>query len=138
MEVRVGPAAVTIHSDGEFAVSDVTGEMSSTSEQGYFVSDTRLVSGYRLKLCRVRPILSNSSAVETHSARFEFTDPHLLGNDGAQISAQCLHLRLDRTIGHGIHEDYDLTNYSRQPVAVSLEVSIESDFADLFDVKSGR
>jgi glycogen debranching enzyme len=138
MEVRVGPAAVTIHSDGEFAVSDVTGEMSSTSEQGYFASDTRLVSGYRLKLCRVRPTLSNSSAVETHSARFEFTNPHLLGNDGAEISAQCLHLRLDRTIGHGVHEDYDLTNYSRRPVAVSLEVSIESDFADLFDVKSGR
>lgn len=138
MEVRVGPPGVTIHSNSEFAVSEGNGEMSSTSEQGYFVSDTRVVSGYRLKLCRVRPILSNSSAVGAHSARFEFTNPLILGTDGAEISARCLHLRLDRTIGHGIHEDYDLTNYSRRPVAVSLEVSIESDFADLFDVKSGR
>ncbi len=49
-----------------------------------------------------------------------------------------MHLRLDRTIGHGIHEDYDITNYSRRTIAASLEVSIESDFADLFDVKGGR
>lgn len=138
MEVRVGPAAVTIHSDTEFAVSEVNGEMSSTSEQGYFVSDTRLVSGYRLKLGRQRPTLSNSSAVDNHSARFELTNPVLLGTDGVEIQAHCLHLRLDRTIGHGIHEDYDLTNFSRRPISLSLEVSIESDFADLFDVKGCR
>lgn len=138
MEVRVGPAAVTIHSDTEFAVSAMNGEMSSSSEQGYFAADTRLVSGYRLKLSRQRPVLSNSSAIEAHSARFEFTNPVLLGSDGIDIPAHCLHLRLDRTIGHGIHEDYDVTNFSRRSVAASLEVSIESDFADLFDVKGGR
>lgn len=138
MEVRVGPAAVTIHSDTEFAVSEINGEMSSVEEQGYFVLDTRLVSGYRLKLCRQRPTLANSSAVNSHAARFEFTNPVLLGTDGAVIPAHSLHLRLDRTIGHGIHEDYDLTNFGRNPIAASLEISIESDFADLFDVRAGR
>ncbi|HRB01791.1 MAG TPA: glycogen debranching N-terminal domain-containing protein, partial [Ilumatobacteraceae bacterium] len=98
MEVRVGPAAVTIHSDTEFAVSELDGEMSSPREQGYFVSDTRLVSGYRLKLCRQPPTLSNAAAVANHSARFEFTNPELLGTDGVHIPARCLHLRLDRTI----------------------------------------
>ncbi len=138
MEVRVGPATVTIHSDTEFAVSEINGDMSSTSEQGYFASDTRLVSGYRLKLCRQRPTLSNSAAVDNHSARYEFTNPVLLGTDGVEIPARSLHLRLDRTIGHGIHEDYDLTNFGRRPIAASLEVDIESDFADLFDVRAGR
>jgi len=138
MEVRVGPATATIHSDTEFAVSEINGEMSSTSEQGYFACDTRLVSGYRLKLCRERPTLSNSAAVNNHSARFEFTNPVLLGTDGVEIPARSLHLRLDRTIGHGIHEDYDLTNFGRRPIAASLEISIESDFADLFDVRGGR
>ena len=138
MEVRVGPAAVTIHSDTEFAVSEINGEMSSSEEQGYLVLDTRLVSGYRLKLCRQRPTLANSSAVNSHAARFEFTNPVLIGTDGAEIPAHSLHLRLDRTIGHGIHEDYDLTNFGRNPIAASLEISIESDFADLFDVRAGR
>lgn len=129
---------MTIHDDDDFLVCEPNAEMSSTKEQGYFSADTRLVSGYRLRIGRVRPILLNSAAVKHHSARFEFTNPAILGADGAAIAEQCLHLRLDRAIGDGLHEDYDLTNYSRQPVLLELEVSLESDFADLFDVKSHR
>jgi len=138
MEVRVGPASVTIHDDDEFLVCELNGEMSSTKEQGYFAADTRLVSGYRLKLGRVRPVLCNASAVQHHSARFEFTNAASLGADGLDIPEHSLHLRLDRAIGHGLHEDYDLTNYCGRAASVELEVSLESDFADLFDVKSHR
>ncbi len=113
--------------------------MSSTDEQGYFAADTRLVSGYRLKLGRGRLVLINSAAVAHHAARFEFTNP---ATSAARTASGCprtrLHLRLDRSIGTGIHEDYDLTNYSSEPVQVDLEVSIESDFADLFEVKDHR
>jgi glycogen debranching enzyme len=138
MEVRVGPPSVTIHEDDEFLVSELNAEMSSTKEQGFFAADTRLISGYRLRLGRVRPVLCNSSAVAQHSARFEFTNAASLGADGLEIPEQSLHLRLDRTIGHGVHEDYDLTNYCRKGAVLDLEVSLESDFADLFDVKSHR
>src|SRR5579859_2824269 len=138
MEIRVGPPTVTIHNDDEFAVSEFNGEMSATKEQGYFVADTRLVSGYRLKLGRVPPLECNGSAVAHHSARFEFTNRSMLSADGTEIPERWLHLRLDRVIGHGVHEDYDLTNYWPRPVVVDLEISVESDFADLFDVKAGR
>jgi len=138
MEVRVGPPCVTIHDDDEVLVCELNGEMSSTAEQGYFSADTRLVSGYRLKLGRVRPVLCNGSAVGHHSARFEFTNAASLGADGLDVPERSLHLRLDRTIGQGLHEDYDLTNYCGQAAALELEVSLESDFADLFDVKNHR
>ena len=138
MEVSVGPPTVTIHSDDEVAVCEPSAEMSSTKEQGYFAADTRLVSGYRLKVCGERPVLFNASAVRHHSARFEFTNPAVIGADGDPIEEHCLHLRLDRTIGHGVHEDYDVTSFARHRVIVELEVSIESDFADLFDVKNHR
>src|SRR5581483_4964399 len=138
MEVRVGPPTVTVHADDEFVVCEQSAEMSSTEEQGYFAADTRLVSGYRLKLGRVRPVLFNSSAIASHSARFEFTNAQVLDADGGVVNEHCLHLRLDRVVGHGVHEDYELTNYSRRRVEVSLEISIESDFADLFDVKNHR
>ena len=138
MEVRVGPPSVTIDDDEEFLVCDLNGEMSSTKEQGYFASDTRFVSGYRLKLGGVRPVLCNASAVEHHSARFEFINAESLGGNGLVIPEQSLHLRLDRTIGHGLHEDYVLTNYCGQVAVVELEMSLESDFADLFDVKDRR
>ena len=138
MEVRVGPPTVTIHDDDEVLVCELNSEMSSTKEQGYFSADTRLVSGYRLRLGRVRPVLCNASAVEHHSARFEFTNAAVLGADGHEVPEQSLHLRLDRTIGQGLHEDYDLTNYSMNPAILELELSLESDFADIFDVKNHR
>jgi glycogen debranching enzyme len=138
MEVRVGAPTVTIHDDDEFLVCDLNAEMSSTKEQGFFAADTRLISGYRLRLGRARLVLCNSSAVEQHSARFEFTNATALGADGSEVPEQSLHLRLDRAIGHGLHEDYELTNYCRHPAVLDLEVSLESDFADLFDVKSHR
>src|SRR5215472_8225961 len=136
MEIRVGPPTVTIHADDQFCVCAANSEMSSTLEQGYFAADTRLVSGYRLKLGRSRPVLINSAAVAHRSARFEFTNPTIAEATGAKLSEKCLHLRLDRTIGSGIHEDYELTSYAPYEVVIDLEVSIESDFADLFDVKS--
>jgi glycogen debranching enzyme len=138
VEVSVGPAVVSTHFDDEVVVCELDAEMSSTKEQGYFAADTRLVSGYRLKLGGVRPTLLNGAATGHHSARFELTNPALVGAGGAEIPERCLHLRLDRTTGPGIHEDYDLTNHGRDEVIVDLEVSIESDFADLFDVKAHR
>ena len=138
MEVSVGPPVVSTHFDDEVVVCEPSGEMSSTKEQGYFAADTRLVSGYRLKLGGKRPVLLNGAAVGSHAARFEFTNPALVGCDGHQIPEHSFHLRLDRSVGPGIHEDYDVTNQGRDGAVLDLEVSIESDFADLFDVKAHR
>jgi glycogen debranching enzyme len=138
MAVAVGPPTITIHYNDEFCVCELDGNISSTEEQGYFASDTRLVSGYRVKLGRDHPQILNSAAVAHHSARFEFSNPTFLGNDGSPIPEHTLHLRLDRTIGPGVHEDYELSSHAPEPVTFSLEVSVESDFADIFDVKAHR
>ena len=138
MEISVGRPTVTTHFDYEVVVCELSGEISSTKEQGYFAADTRLVSGYRLKIGGERPILLNGAAVSQHSGRFEFTNPALVGCDGGQLSEHSLHLRLDRSVGPGVHEDYDITNQGQDDVVLDLEVSIESDFADLFDVKAHR
>ncbi|MHB1583451.1 MAG: amylo-alpha-1,6-glucosidase [Acidimicrobiales bacterium] len=129
---------MSTHFDDEVVVSELSAEISSTKEQGYFAADTRLVSGYRLKLGGIRPILLNGAATRPHSARFELTNPTLVGSDGNDIPEHSLHLRLDRTVGPGVHEDYDLTNQGRESIVVDMEVSVESDFADLFDVKAHR
>lgn len=135
MELQVGAAHVVIHADDEVVVCASDARMSGTESQGYFASDTRLVSGYRLKLGRIAPTLLNSSAVEPFSSRFEFTNPRLLGATGEEIPAATLHLRLDRTVGHGVHEDYEVVNYGPRHVELDLEISVECDFADLFEVK---
>src|SRR5207245_6623678 len=43
---------------------------------------------------------------------------------------------VDRLISlHQMHEDLALHTYSRAPVTVLLEIALESDFADLFEVR---
>jgi hypothetical protein len=69
VEISVGPPVVSTHFDDEVVVSELSGEMSNTKEQGYFAADTRLVSGYRLKLGGERPILLNGTAVMALAAR---------------------------------------------------------------------
>lgn len=137
MEVQVGPATITIHFDDQVVVCEPDAKMSSTAEQGYFARDTRMVSGYRLTLGRQAPVLLDSSEVEHYSSRYVFTNP-ALETSGGTVAPGTLELALDRTVAGGVHEDYDLTNHSGAPVEVLLEVSLESDFADLFDVKAGR
>jgi len=134
MEVQVGPDIITIHADDEVVVCEPDTKMSSTKEQGYFARDTRFVSGYRLKLGRMTPVLLNSAAVQPYSSRFQFTNPELVTIAGT-IPAQVLDLRVDRHLGHGLHEDFDIVNYGHRRVSIGLEASYESDFADIFDVK---
>ncbi|MGH9099696.1 MAG: amylo-alpha-1,6-glucosidase [Acidimicrobiales bacterium] len=137
MEVQVGPPVLCVHDDDQFLVCEENGHVSSTTEQGFFVRDTRMVSGYRLKLGRAYPVLLNGCQVQSCSARIEFTNQAVETATG-RITPNTLHLRVDRVIGDGLHEDYDLVNYGSDLVQILLEVSVESDFADLFDVRSRR
>src|SRR4029077_4197992 len=85
--------------------------------------------------------LLDASRIEHFSARHEFTSPELplgsgvLGANAPSLPARSIGLRLARWISDGIHEDYDLTSYAAMPVRLNLEVAIQSDFADIFDVR---
>ncbi len=45
---------------------------------------------------------------------------------------------ISRSIGGGVHEDLDITNYSQKPVRFNLEIALRSDFADIFEVKANH
>jgi glycogen debranching enzyme len=137
LEVRVGPPSLTIHADEEFLVCAPDGTISPDHQHGYFSADTRLASCYRLTLERQSPLLLNSAVVASFSARHEFVNGETSTSHGC-IASGDLHLRLDRTIHHGLHEDYDVTNHSSRLIEVELELTIEGDYADLFDVKERR
>ena len=136
LPVQVGPSAVTINRDDRVVVCEPDGRIATLAEQGFFTLDTRFISGYDLWINGRRPLLLNSSPIQFFSARFEYTNPELIDAAG-QIERQSLSLRLDRTVAGGVHEDYDIVNYGRRPVRLTIEIAIESDFADLFDVKAG-
>src|SRR6187200_421756 len=123
--------------DDRFVVCQPDGRIERLAEEGFFARDTRFVSGYEVFLNGQRPTLLNASPVQFYSSRFEYTNPELLDRDGV-VPRNSLGMRIDRTVSGGVHEDYDLVNYGRRPVRLTIEIEIESDFADIFDVKAGR
>jgi len=134
MELGATPYGLTLHVDDEVLVCERDATVRFGTERGYIVRDTRLVSAYRLYIGGSVPVLLQGAAAEAFSARFEFTNPPLITAWGP-IEASSLHLRLDRTVGGGVHEDYEVTNYSGSAVELDLEVHVECDFADLFDLR---
>ena len=136
--INVGPVNQVTHLDDEILISEPNGRISSNRQQGYFIADTRLVSGFRLRIARNAPLPLNSSAITGNSGRYEFTNEKFIDDLGVEVPESSLHLQLDRVLGRGVHEDYELTNFFNQKVELIIEISIESDFADLFDVKENR
>jgi glycogen debranching enzyme len=136
LPIQVGPSTVTINRDDRFLVCLPDGRVQPEAEHGLFARDTRFVSGWDLRVNGVRPVLLNSSQIEFYSSRFEFTnDP--FSDDMGPVERQTLSIRVDRTIWGGIHEDLDIVNYGRRQVRLTIEVEVGSDFADVFDVRSG-
>ncbi len=137
LPIQVGPATITINRHDRVVVCQPDGRIERHAEEGFFAGDTRFISGYGLWLNGLRPLLLNSSPIQFFSARFEYTNPELLDPVGP-VERHTLSLRLDRTISGGVHEDYDIVNYGRRAVRLTVEIEIESDFADIFDVKVGQ
>lgn len=137
LPVQVGPATITINRNDRILVCSPSGQISDDAEEGFFARDTRFVSDYRVLLNGRRPVLLNSSPIEFFSSRFEFTNDALVDPTGP-IDEHTLSLRLDRTVAGGVHEDYDLVNYARRRIRLTIEIEIHSDFADIFDVKDHR
>ena len=132
--VQVGPTAITINRDDRFVVCQPDGRILGGVDDGFFTRDTRFISGYELRINGRRPVLLNSAPIQFFSARFEFTNDALL-DDVGRVERHALSIRLDRTVSGGVHEDLDIVNYGRRPVRLTIEIEIESDFADIFDVR---
>lgn len=138
IEVVVGPPTVTINRGETFVVSEPDGCITAYTDQGMYSRDTRYVSNYEIFADGERWILQNSSAVAYYASRTYLTNPKLV-TEYNTIDASTVSLILDRAVvDDGIHEDFDIRNYSAQRIRFSLELSLRTDFADIFEVKSKR
>ena len=132
--IAVGPAIITVHQGDTVMVTSEDGEICPERELGLFCRDTRLISRYRLLLNGQCWRLATAAAVSYYGACYYFVSPQLRSR--RQSLEECkLELRLERAIDSGVHEDFDLTNYSGGHVRLHFEIELESDFADLFDVR---
>ncbi len=135
IEIKVGPPVLTISQGRTFMVSDLTGYVDYSTFQGIYMDDTRFVSHYHLAINNNPLQLINSSQLTFYSSRIHLTNPALNLQTGP-LDPQSLHVTINRRVGESLHEDLDVANYNNQRVKFLLELSIYSDFADLFEVRA--
>jgi glycogen debranching enzyme len=136
-KVQVGPAQIAIHQGQTVLVTEPDGQVRWPSQHGLYFRDTRVISAWAIYANGEPWELLNGGAVSSHEARICQTNRAFESEDGP-IAARTLGLVIGRHIDAGLHEDIDITNNSLNPVRFNLEIAIRADFADIFEVKSGR
>jgi glycogen debranching enzyme len=125
--------AVTLVEGSSFCVSDAAGMISRGSAQGVFYMDTRILAGWSVSLDgqEVEPLAVFTP--QPHHATF-------LGRarPRSQGLESTLLVQRERYVGAGMREDFIVQNVAGEPAGITLELSVDSDFADLFAVKEGR
>ncbi|PZR54395.1 amylo-alpha-1,6-glucosidase [Xylanimonas oleitrophica] len=124
---------MTLVEGTSFCVSALDGDIDPGAAHGLFVQDTRILSRWRLLVDGV-PVDSLSAI---GSEPFEAT---FVGRSAgrAQGLEPTVVVERHRLVAHGMREDVTLRNHGLEAAAVDVELEVESDFADLFEVKDGR
>jgi glycogen debranching enzyme len=136
-KVQVGPPQIAIHQGQTVLVCAPDGQITWPSDMGLYFLDTRLISAWAVYANGEPWELLNGGAVTYFAARIVLTNRSFRTEDGA-VAPRSLTFMLSRSIGGGMHEDLDITNYGRKHVRFNLEIAIRSDFADIFEVKSNK
>lgn len=129
-----GADAVTLVEGSSFCISSHSGDISSEGgTSGAFHQDTRVLSRWILRIngaLREPLVAHRPDAYEaTFVGRARWPDGRF---DSPLV------VRQERHIGPGLRDDITLENYSAEDVDCDIELLVDADQADLFDVKGGR
>jgi glycogen debranching enzyme len=136
LEIAVGPPRLSINHGYGVLITEQDGQINWPTDKGFYHSDTRIISAWRIFADGAEWDLLNSGAVAYYASRVHLTNK-ALDTEHGRIPGRTLGLTISRCIDGGIHEDLDLVNHGQETARFNLEIVIRSDFADLFEVKSG-
>jgi glycogen debranching enzyme len=129
----LGGGTVTLVEGTSFCLCDTSGDIGPGAPQGLFFRDTRILSTWQLRidddLVEPLTVIENSSYHATFVGR---------ARPRPGQAESTLLVERHRFIGAGMREDVVLSNVGREPAACTVTIRAGADFADLFDVKSGR
>ncbi len=138
---RLDGGSRILKADDTFVVLDRFGDIApgGTGELGLYHAGTRFLSRFELRLDGGRPFLL-SSEVREDDAVFvaNLTNPDLARN-GESLSRGSLHIVRECRLGPSALEvRLLLRSYAAQPLRLRLTLEVESDFADIFEVRGTR
>ncbi|MFN2421299.1 MAG: glycogen debranching N-terminal domain-containing protein [Gemmatimonadota bacterium] len=127
--------------------TSLDGFIDGRGDHGLFVHETRLVSRlkYTIDGRDPHPVALSNVEQESWLGYYILAPPNREAEQADQGSGQMeaaaqqtLELRIWRHVGVGLHEDVDLTNYTREPMSFRLALELDGDFADLVEARSGE
>ena len=126
-----------IKDDRTFLVTDRFGDVprGNTAALGLYHMDTRFLSGLRMVLNDMEPILLHSSTERNYSQLVELTYPfELLAGDGIHRKENVSVQRF-RVLRGSLFERIRLRNFGTKARHLQLTVDFEADFQDIFVVR---
>jgi glycogen debranching enzyme len=122
-----------------FAVFDRYGDIHHVlpGPQGLYHEGTRFLSRFELSLGSQRPMLLSASAKEDNTIfTVDLTNPDLMLDRQRLVPRGTLHLRRTRFLWEGTcHERIRVHNYGVTKIALRLTLTMDADFADLFEAR---
>ncbi|NKX54124.1 amylo-alpha-1,6-glucosidase [Arthrobacter mobilis] len=127
-----GAGAVTVVEGSSFCISSPGGDIHPELTQGAFYHDTRILSGWQLAVDGQPLEPLTAQVMEPYRAVFVGRARRPDGHADSPLVVE-----RERLVGAGLREDLTIRNYSRSSAECSIQLRVEADFADLFDVKGG-
>lgn len=125
-----------------FALLDPHGDAlgGANGPQGIYFRDTRHLSYWRLTVCGAYPMLLGSAVDERIDAMLvDLTNPDIVGDGNVSIPNDAIHInRAKFLFGGCVHERIAVRNFDEHPHRVTLEITLDSDFQDIFEVRGDR
>lgn len=118
--------------------TDQEGLIRGFPRHGLFYGETRVLSRYNYTVNGNPLQMVALSNVEQHSwlGYYIFPPPGSKwkrdtgSGEMEQVSEETIELKVSRTVGLGVHEDLDFTNFSQYPAQFVFEIELDADFAD--------
>src|SRR5258708_7285991 len=129
--------SVKINHGATFMVTDLHGAIRAEPDGdfGLYSSDTRFLSRHEVRVNGKHPDAVASVRLSFRQARWHMVADNIADPSGDTREARVA-ITLDRLISlRQMHEELTLHTYAPAPVTVLLEIALESDFADLFEVR---
>jgi glycogen debranching enzyme len=126
-------AAVTLVEGSTFCISGGAGDIEPGLTQGLFFRDTRFLSSFQLRINGLPLEPLSSYVAEPFSATFVSRARPRPGRADSTLVAF-----RSRYVGRGMREDVTVRNFGDEPAVCIVELTVDVDFADLFEVKEGR
>jgi N-terminal domain of (some) glycogen debranching enzymes len=137
---KLNPRPKTVYCSQGRAVlaTALDGMIDDYPRHGLFFAETRVLSRYQYFVEGKLPEAVAVSNVEQHSwlGYYICPPPGLVWKEDTgsgemeEASEVTIELRVSRTVGLGVHEDLDFTNFSQTTTRFRFEIELDSDFAD--------